>query len=140
MLVILSALVAVYRSLGNVDKTVPLTERMLVQWPFSLYLGWISVASIANFSAVQLGWGFDDVLFGNVLWTQIKLALAGAISALVLLRRDDLIYVLVVGWAAFGISVEQAATPEVSGAALMLTVLVLLLVVAALLLKLLPNR
>jgi len=140
MLVILSALVAVYRSLGNVDKTVPLTERMLVQWPFSLYLGWISVASIANFSAVQLGWGFDDVLFGNVLWTQIKLALAGAISALVLLRRDDLIYVLVVGWAAFGISVKQAATPEVSGAALMLTVLVLLLVVAALLLKLLPNR
>jgi hypothetical protein len=89
---------------------------------------------------VQLGWGFDDVLFGNVLWTQIKLALAGAISALVLLRRDDLIYVLVVGWAAFGISVKQAATPEVSGAALMLTVLVLLLVVAALLLKLLPNR
>ena len=140
MVVLLGSLIAVYRELRNVDKTVPLAERILMQWPFSLYLGWISVAIIANFSAVQVDWGFDDVLFGAVLWTQIKLALAGAISALVLLRRDDMIYVLVVAWAAFGISVKQAATPEVSGAALMLTVLVLLLVAAALLRKLLPNR
>ena len=97
------------------------------------------MASIANFSAVQLSLGFDDVLFSALLWTQIKLALAGAISAIVLLRRDDLIYVLVVAWAAFGISLKQAATPEVSGAALMLTVFILLLAAAALLRKLRPN-
>ena len=139
MAVLLGSLIAVYRKLGNVDKTVPLSEQMLVQWPFSLYLGWISVASIANFSAVQLSLGFDDVLFSALLWTQIKLALAGAISAIVLLRRDDLIYVLVVAWAAFGISLKQAATPEVSGAALMLTVFILLLAAAALLRKLRPN-
>ena len=139
MVVLLGSLIMIYRELGNVDKTVPLAERMLVQWPFSLYLGWVSVASISNFSAVQLGWGFDDVLFGAVLWTQIKLALAGAISAIVILRRDDLIYVLVVAWAAFGIALKQAATPEVSGAALMLTVLALLLVAAALLRKLRPS-
>ena len=140
MLVILGSLIVVYRGLGNVDKTVPLVERIFVQWPFSLYLGWISVATIANFSAVQLGWGFDDVLGGAVFGTQIKLALAGAIAAIVLVRRDDLIYALVVAWAAFGISVKQAATPEVSGAALMLTVLILLLTAAALLRKLRPNR
>ena len=139
MVVLLGSLIMIYRELGNVDKTVPLAERMLVQWPFSLYLGWISVATIANFSAAQVGWGFDDVLFGAVLWTQIKLALAGAISAIVILRRDDLIYVLVVAWAAFGIALKQAATPEVSGAALMLTVLALLLVAAALLRKLRPS-
>ena len=139
MLVILGSLIMVYRELGSVDKTVPVAERVLVQWPFSLYLGWISVATIANFSAAQVGWGFDDVLFGAVLWTQIKLALAGAISAIVILRRDDLIYVLVVAWAAFGIALKQAATPEVSGAALMLTLLALLLVAAALLRKLRPS-
>ena len=139
MVVLLGSLIMIYRELGNVDKTVPLAERMLVQWPFSLYLGWISVSTIANFSAAQVGWGFDDVLFGAVLWTQIKLALAGAISAIVILRRDDLIYVLVVAWAAFGIALKQAATPEVSGAALMLTLLALLLVAAALLGKLRPS-
>ena len=139
MAVLLGSLIVVYRGLGNVDKTVPLVERIFVQWPFSLYLGWISVATIANFSAVQLGWGFDDVLGGAVFGTQIKLALAGAIAAIVLVRRDDLIYALVVAWAAFGISVKQAATPEVSGAALMLTVLILLLTAAALLRKLRPN-
>ena len=140
MAVLLGSLIVVYRGLGNVDKTVPLVERIFVQWPFSLYLGWISVATIANFSAVQLSWGFGDVLFSTLLWTQIKLALAGAIAAIVLVRRDDLIYALVVAWAAFGISVKQAATPEVSGAALMLTVLILLLTAAALLRKLRPNR
>ncbi|MDG2154320.1 MAG: tryptophan-rich sensory protein [Gammaproteobacteria bacterium] len=139
MLVILGSLMALYRGLGIVDKTAPVVERMLVQWPFSLYLGWISVATIANFSAVQIGWGFDEILFGAVLWTQIKLALAGAISATVLLHRDDVIFVLVVAWAAFGISVKQAATPDVSGAALMLSLFALLLAAAALLRKLRSN-
>jgi hypothetical protein len=36
--------------------------------------------------------------------------------------------VLVVAWASYGISVKQVATPEVTGAAWMLTILALLLV------------
>ena len=139
MAFLLGSLIAVYRQLETVDKTVPVVERMLVQWPFSLYLGWISVAIIVNFSAAQIGWGLDNVFFGAVFWAQIKLALAGAISATVLLRRDDIVYVLVVAGSVFGISVKQVETPEVSGAALMLTVLLLLLAAVVLLRKLRSN-
>jgi hypothetical protein len=45
------------------------------------------------------------------------------------LRFRDAPFVLVVAWAAFGISAMQAATPAVAGAATMLCLLLLLLAV-----------
>jgi hypothetical protein len=45
-------------------------------------------------------------------------------------------FVLVVAWAAFGISARQADTPEVAGAAWMLVILALLLVLGEVLRRL----
>lgn len=127
MLVILFSLVQIYRSLGIVDATASRGERLLVQLPISLYTGWITVATIANISAVQTGMGWDGLAMSATTWTLVKLAIAGAIGATVLLRRGDLAFGLVVAWAAMGISVKQAATPAVAGAASTLVLLVVLL-------------
>jgi hypothetical protein len=45
-----------------------------------------------------------------------------------LFRKSDTAFVLVVGWAAYGISVKQAASPDVAGAATTLAILALILV------------
>ncbi len=128
MAVILLSLVAIYRALGILDVSRNRAQQWLVQLPFGLYTGWITVATIANLSAAQIGMGWDDLWFTAVNWTLLKLALAGAVAAIVIMRRRDKAFVLVVAWAAYGISVKQAATPAVAGAAWMLTLLSLLLV------------
>lgn len=117
MLVLLWSLVAIYHALEMVDPGAGAATMWLVQVPFSLYLGWISVATIANASAVQAALYWNDLGFDAVAWTLIKLALAGAIAGVVSLRKNDLVFPLVVAWAAFGIAAVQTGTPAVSGAA-----------------------
>jgi hypothetical protein len=139
MLVILITLIAIYRILDVVNPARPAAQRWLVQFPIGLYTGWIAVATIANISAVQTGMGWDNLGTDAVTWTLIKLAIAGAIGATVVLRRLDVVFVLVVAWAAYGISVKQAAAPAVAGAATTLSILAVLLA-AAQILKRLSNR
>jgi benzodiazapine receptor len=129
MIVLLVALIVIYRSLDIVATGARASERWLVQLPFGLYLGWISVATIANLSAVQSALYWNDLGFDAVTWTLIKLAIAAAIACIVSLRRHDLVFPLAVAWAAFGIAAGQAATPAVAGAAG--TVMILTTLIAA---------
>jgi hypothetical protein len=127
MLVILVTLVRIYTILIREIDTAPFTEHLTLYMPFSLYTGWIVAATIANASIIQTAWGWDDVGIGVVQWTLLKLALAGAIGATMVLRFRDIPFALVIAWAAFGISVMQSGTPAVSGAATTLSLLMLFL-------------
>ena len=127
MLVLLVTLILIYRALLGVVEQASITQHLLLHIPFSLYTGWITLATIANVSTVQTGNGWDDLWLTAVSWTLLKLALAGAIGAAVVLRYGDAVFILVVAWAACGISVMQSATPAVSGGALTLSLLALLL-------------
>ena len=117
MLVLLVTLIFIYRDLGIVNPGASRGERWLVQLPFGLYLGWIAVATIANVSVVQSALGWNDLWFDETTWTQAKLAVAAAVAGFVIFTRRDIVFTLVVAWAAFGISVGQAGAPAVSGAA-----------------------
>ena len=123
MLVLLATLVLVYRSLGVVNFDTSPGARWLVQFPFGIYLAWITVATIANISAVQSALYWNDLGFSAVTWTHIKLAIAGMIASIVLFRRHDMAFALVVAWAAFGVSAGQPETPAVAGAAVTLSMI-----------------
>jgi len=127
MLVILGSLVWIYQILGIANGPASTGRRLFVHLPFSIYTGWISVATIANISAVQTALNWNSLGLEPVSWTLVKLAIAGAIGALVVLRRGDVAFVLVVAWAAFGIAARQAAIPEVAGAAATIGLTALLL-------------
>jgi hypothetical protein len=129
MTLLLWSLIVIYRDLGIADSRASSGARWFVHLPFSLYLGWITVATIANASAVQSAFYWNDLGFDAVAWTLIKLALAAAIAGIVSLRRHDVVFPLAVAWAALGISGGQAGTPAVSGAAT--TVMLLLVFVAS---------
>lgn len=78
---------------------------------------------------MQTAFGWDDAGMGAVHWTLLKLAVAGAVAASVVTRQCDAAFALVIAWAAYGISVKQAATPAVAGAAFTLVLLSLMLVI-----------
>ena len=128
MLVILATLILIYRTLIADIDAAPFTEHLVLYLPFSLYAGWITLATIANASILQTSNGWDYVWLTAVQWTLLKLALAGAIGARMVLKYRDPVFGAVVIWGAYGISVMQSATPSVSGAALTLSLLMALLV------------
>lgn len=128
MLCILASLIMIYRRLITRLGIASRVEHLVLYLPFSLYTGWITVATIANASILQTAYGLDDALTGAVNWTLLKLALAGAIGASMILRVRDIVFALAVAWAAFGIAEKQVATPAVAGAAMALYLLMLILV------------
>lgn len=100
--------------------------------PFSLFAGWISVASIANISIWLSSRGWKGGGWGEITWTIIMVIVAGVLGVLVSYRFRDLIYPLVVAWACVAIFV--ARNPEYStismiamGAAITLVVAIILL-------------
>ena len=130
MAAILLTLVQIYRTLRAAGPAGSISEWLFLRLPFSLYTGWITVASIANISCVQIAMGWDNAGLSAIDWTLLKLAIAGAVGATVVLRLRDIPYVLVIAWAAYGIASRQVGTPEVAGAAVTLSVLAMLLAVA----------
>jgi predicted membrane channel-forming protein YqfA (hemolysin III family) len=129
MLILLLSLVGIYLRLGIGKTAVPNPEKYLVHLPFSIYLGWITVATIANITILldDLGWRGGGI--APEMWTVIMLAAGVIIALLVSLRRRDVAYLLVLVWAFAGIGVKQAGTPLVANAAWVAAVLVLALVI-----------
>jgi hypothetical protein len=113
MLVLLGTLIVTYLNLGIGRSAVPPAERWAVRLPFSIYLGWITVATVANATDVldYLKWGRFGI--APEVWMSIMLAAVLAIAALMSLTRRDAAYALVILWALAGIAVKFAAVPVV---------------------------
>jgi len=108
MFVLLATLITIYLHLDIGRAKVSLKERLCVHLPFSVYLGWITVASIANvaaaLTAISLdGWGLD-----SITWAILVIIIALMIDLTVIIKRRDVAYSLVIVWALVGIIVKQA--------------------------------
>ncbi len=123
MILLLLALLRIYFILNRDNSHASLSRRLCVHVPFSIYLAWITVALLANITVVQVANGWQDAFITGVDWTLIKLAVAIAIGALAVLRQGDVAFVLVIGWAAFGIAAGQADSAAIAGAATLLVYL-----------------
>ncbi len=114
MLVLLAALIGIYLRLGTGRTRVTPAETWAVRVPFSIYLGWITVATIANASQLLYVLGWDGWGIAPVTWTIIMLAAAVIVAALMAVTRRDVAYLAVPVWALIGIAIRQAPTPAVS--------------------------
>lgn len=139
MLILLGALISIYLRMGTGKTNVAATERWMARVPLSIYLGWITVATIANATDVLYLTGWTGAPLTPEIWTVILLAAALLITTIMLFTRRDVAYALVIAWAAYGISVKQAGVNLVLNAAVATAALVVLLVVLTLL-KLTPKR
>ena len=73
----------------------PLTSRelWLVRVPFSVYFGWITVATIANMTALLVSLGFDGFGISEVVWAVVIILVGLLIAgATILINKDSLIY------------------------------------------------
>ncbi len=113
MLVLLATLIVTYLRLGVGRTKITSGERWAVHLPFSIYLGWITVATIANISDVLDYLQWNRFGLAPEIWMDIVLAAVVVIAALMSFTRRDVAYAAVLLWALAGISVKQAAVPAV---------------------------
>jgi hypothetical protein len=131
MVSLLVTLILVHRRLRGVRQGSG-PSRWLVGLPFSVYLGWITVATIANISQMLMWAGYGGAPIGEVAWSVIVLAIGVGITAAMLLREADWAYALVIIWAYVGIAVGQAELVTTAAAVLGALAVVGLLIVLVL--------
>jgi len=110
MIILLVSLLLIYIKLSIGKLKVSKIEKVAVHIPFSIYLGWITVATIANVTAVLVN---DLGVSGSgpiaEILTILVIAVAVLITFAMLLLRKDYAYSLVVIWALLGIFIKQIA-------------------------------
>ncbi|MGD9381132.1 MAG: tryptophan-rich sensory protein [Candidatus Thorarchaeota archaeon] len=130
-------LLYIYLRLGVGVKDVSRGVRLAVQIPLSVYLGWLSVATIANTASVlnYLGRSPGIPIEVQEMWTAAVIIVAFLITFLMLIRRKDFAFGLVVIWATLGIASKQMASPLIYYTALGVAVVIFILIVILPLLK-----
>ena len=124
MLGLLAVLILIYLELGIGRTKVAAAETWAVRVPFSIYLGWITVATIANITDLLYYWQWDGFGISARNWTLIIFAAILVIAGLMSLTRRDIAYNLVIVWALVGIAVKQSAAKSILLASLATAVLV----------------
>ena len=113
MLVILGSLIKIYLRLDIGRNEVPREEMLYTQLPFSVYLGWITVATIANVVALLVYLRWDGFGIGEVSWTILMISIAVLLTVVNINIRVDVGYTAVILWALGGIIVKQMATQSI---------------------------
>jgi len=107
MIALLSTLLAIYLRLNIATRPVRWKEKLFVFIPFSLYLGWISIATIANVTTFFVDRGWTELGLGAPFWAIWMIAIGMALTIFILQKRNDIIFALVIIWAYVGIMLKQ---------------------------------
>jgi hypothetical protein len=109
MVLLLISLLSIYARLGTGRPGIKNSEKILVNIPFSVYLGWITIATIANVAAFLVKINWDGFGMGEQLWTVIIITVGVLITLAAVFSRNDIFYCLVVVWALAGIILKRMA-------------------------------
>ncbi|MCB0234664.1 MAG: tryptophan-rich sensory protein, partial [Anaerolineae bacterium] len=117
MLILLACLLVIYQRLGINRTPVSRGERWAVHVPFSIYLGWITVATIANVTDLLWSLGWNGFGLSAEAWFLIMLGATIIIAGLMAFTRGDVAYLLVLVWALAGIAVKHSDVQSLAMAA-----------------------
>lgn len=139
MLVLLGTLIYIYLKLNTDQNSRSTVESWAVRLPFSIYLGWITVATVANITALLDFWQWNRFGLAPEVWMVLILLAVLAIAVLMNFTRRDIAYALVILWALAGIALKHAAVSAVAVPTWIVFGLVAVTLAAALFLRL-PAR
>lgn len=127
MVAFLAGLIMAYHQLQADKSKLSGAPKVFLYHFFIVYLGWISVAAIANITAwlVSLKWGGFGL--DPAFWSLTLIAIAIVLGLLFIANKRDHAYAWVIAWALFGIYAEQSMTTPVIGSLALGGIIVLLL-------------
>ena len=110
MLVLLISLLMIYERLEIGKIKISFKEKMFIHLPISVYISWITVATIANITALLVTIGWDGFGLSEQLWTMLVLIIAALITIIIIITRKDYACSLVVIWALLGITIKRLSS------------------------------
>ncbi|MFA5014411.1 MAG: hypothetical protein WC549_02580 [Actinomycetota bacterium] len=113
MVLLLLSLIFIYIRLGTGRPGIKNYEKVFVNIPFSVYLGWITIATIANVTAYLVNINWNRFGISEQLWAVIIITVGVIITIAALFSRNDIFFPLVVIWALVGILLRRIADTSV---------------------------
>ncbi|NTW70940.1 MAG: tryptophan-rich sensory protein [Eubacteriaceae bacterium] len=113
MILILICLIVIIQELRKV-KLLP-RENLFIRLPFSIYFGWITVATIANATTLLVSAGWDGFGISQQVWTVIILSIGLIIGIAAMVMNKDMAYGLVIIWAYAGILLKHTSASGFAG-------------------------
>lgn len=131
MLLFLSTLIYIFIKGKEKESALSKTQSFLLYTPFLVYLGWISVATIANITAllVKIDWNGSGI--SPVTWSLLMMITATILAIYFIWVEKTASYSFVIMWALWGIRAARADdAPFLSQAALVGLVLLFILLIS----------
>lgn len=104
MLTLLISLLAIHINFNIAAPGASSAVLWFVYIPFSLYLGWICVATVANIAALMVYCGWDGM---SVPVTAILILVACTGTTLLVVKRHNIVVAMVAIWAFYGIIAKR---------------------------------
>jgi hypothetical protein len=114
MLVLLASLLMMYIQLGIGKSNAGSSEKFMVHLPTSIYLGWISIAAIANVTALLVHYNWTGFGVSGQVWAIVMISIGIVLGLAMAFARKDIFHALVVDWAVLGILLKRLATDSAS--------------------------
>jgi hypothetical protein len=109
ILVLFFSLLMIYQRLNIAVSDAPRNEKIFIHLPISVYFGWLTVATVAQITALLVEIGFPSFGILAEILTILVIAVLVLIGLLTIFTRRDIAYGLVLVWASVGIFVKQLA-------------------------------
>ncbi|MBA3020033.1 MAG: tryptophan-rich sensory protein [Actinobacteria bacterium] len=91
-------------------------DAVFVRLPFSVYSGWLTVATIANITVWLVSINWDGFGIAEATWAAVIIAVGAVIGTAFVLRKRDIAYGLVLVWAYLGIWIKHTSGAGFQGA------------------------
>lgn len=124
---LLGSLIMIYLNTDISEPSKSLREKVFFEFPFSLYLGWVSVATIVNVSVVLSYIGWDGFGINPAIWSATLISVATLLGLYFLKVRRDITYAAVIVWAVTGIGLRFTEENQLILGASIVSTLVLLI-------------
>ena len=109
MLWLLMTLIKIHVNIRKNTSGLTWSDKYITFPAYSIYLGWISVATIANIAAWTVSIRWDGFWISMNTWTNIMVIVATLLGTTILLRYRDTFFNLVILWALYGIMSKRMA-------------------------------
>lgn len=128
MITLLTSLIMIYIRI-NQNRLSITKEKIFVNIPFSIYLAWITIATIANVTVFLVSINWNGFGIPPQIWTIGVLILALIITLDFLLKKKDVFYSLVVEWALFGILAKHLTFYNGEYIGIIITTIILMILI-----------
>lgn len=131
IVVILISLILINNKLNSSKTTFTFSEKLFLKLPFSIYFGWLTVATIANMTVLLVSINWNRFNLSQEFWTITILVVGSIIGITTTIKNKDIAYGLVIMWAYLGILTKHISVNGFYGLypQIIKTVIILLVII-----------